>query len=379
MSKRLAVCLLRVSFRTRNGLRGLLVCACICCPLALAWGQQEAFADSSGDLYLVPVTYTGGGGALGTPAPAAVGSVSGTVKDSSEVNIGGALVTLSTRGSAESFSAQSDDEGAFRFPAVAAGPYTLTVAREGFRPWTGSGILTGGETVNVPAIELAVSPVNTAIEVVASSREVAEAQLGFEEKQRVLGVFPDFYTSYLWNADPLTPRQKFRLAWRFSRDPVSIAIAGVVAGAEQGQKSFRGYGTGTEGYAKRLGATYADGLTSTMIGGAILPVIFHQDPRYFVKGTGSIPVRAMYAIATAVICRGDNRRWQLNYSNILGNIASASLSNVYYPASGRQGAELTVENSLMGTGLGAIGGLFQEFFLHRMTPNLPDYSGAAGQ
>ena len=79
-------------------------------------------------------------------------------------------------------------------------------------------------------------------------------------------------------------------------------------------------------------------MIDTFIGSAILPSILHQDPRYFYKGTGSITSRALYAISTVVICRGDNGRWQPNYSNVAGNLISAGISNLYYPASNRNGA-----------------------------------------
>jgi hypothetical protein len=126
---------------------------------------------------------------------------------------------------------------------------------------------------------------------------------------------------------------------------------------------------------KRFGAAYTDGLTSTLFGQALLPAIFHQDPRFFVKETGSTGSRFLYAMASMVICKGDNRRWQMNYSNVLGNFASAGLSNVYYPSANR-GAGLVVQNALTATALGAVGGLFQEFVLHRMTPHVPDYGSA---
>ena len=74
-----------------------------------------------------------------------------------------------------------------------------------------------------------------------------------------------------------------------------------------------------------------------MLGGAVFPSLFKQDPRYFYKGTGSISSRALYAIANSVICKGDNERWQPNYSAILGGIAAGGISNLYYPASNRSG------------------------------------------
>ncbi len=315
------------------------------------------------------------------PAPdlASSGSIRGTVTDREDVDIAGAVVKLASEGGTPPLSTESTVTGGFVFPVVTAGAYRLTVSVPGFDDWTASGVLAKGQSLQVSKIALSVSSVKTSVEVVASRREVAQAQMEFAEKQRVLGMFPNFYASYLPNADPLTARQKFHLAWHFSVDPTAFASAGVIAGAEQWRHGFSGYGQGATGYAKRFGATYADGFSSTMLGQAVLPAVFHQDPRYFVKGTGSRSSRALYAIASAVICKGDNRRWQLNYSNILGNVGSAGLSNLYYPVASRNGAGLTVENSMVSTALGALGGLFQEFVLQRMTPHLPDYGAAAAR
>jgi hypothetical protein len=214
---------------------------------------------------------------------------------------------------------------------------------------------------------LQIASTMTDVEVTATRHDIAEDQMHFEESQRVLGVFPNFYVSYVRNPAPFSTGQKFRLALRTSADPVSIAIPAVIAGAEQWQNSFSGYGQGAAGYAKRFGASSADSLISTMIGDAILPSLLHQDPRYFYKGTGSIHSRALYAIAAVFICKGDNGHWQPNYSNVLGNLASASLSNLYYPSTNRDGVRLTIDNWLVGTASGAIGTLFQEFLVKKIS------------
>ena len=315
-------------------------------------------------------------GAAGVALP---GSLRGVVKDSSGGTIAGAAVTLASDGVSGTRNTVSGDDGEFHFGGVPAGRYRVMVAMPGLDPWVGTGGLRVGEDLLLPEMAMLVAAENTVVEVSATTSEVAAAQLSFEEKQRVLGVFPNFYATYIPNAAPMTTKQKFSLAWKFAVDPVAFAMSGFIAGTEQAQNSFAGYGQGSQGYAKRFGATYGDGFNSTMIGQALLPAIFHQDPRYFVKGTGSIRSRAMYAIATTVMCKGDNGRWQVNYSNILGNVASAGISNLYYPATSRSGAGLTVETSLLTTASGAIGGLIQEFLLHKMTPNIPDYGAAAGR
>jgi hypothetical protein len=108
----------------------------------------------------------------------------------------------------------------------------------------------------------------------------------------------------------------------------------------------------------------------------VLPSLLKQDPRYFYKGTGSNRSRILYAIANSVICKGDNRHWQANYSNILGNLAAGGISNLYYPADDRNGAGLTFENAAIGIGATAIANLFQEFVVRKFTPKVPNNAPA---
>jgi hypothetical protein len=149
----------------------------------------------------------------------------------------------------------------------------------------------------------------------------------------------------------------------------------VTAGLQQASDEFVGYGQGAQGYAKRYGASYADFAIGTFIGGAILPSLLHQDPRYFYKGTGTKRARLMYAIANSVICKGDNGHWQPNYSGIMGSIASGGISNLYYPP-GERGASLVFENTLVGIGMNAGANILQEFVIRKLTPNLPNHSQA---
>lgn len=300
-------------------------------------------------------------------------SISGILQDPSGAPLVGATLRLASSAAALSQTAETGAEGRFSFPSVPSGHYRLTVTEPGMAPWQSAGDLPAHTALDLSTVTLALPLATTEIQVTATETEVAAAQVELEEKQRVFGVIPNFYATYLWTADPLTARQKFSLAWRQTTDPVNVAMTGVVAGVEQWQHDFRGYKEGVRGYSRRLGAANADGITGTMIASALLPAVFHQDPRYFVKGQGRPIVRGLYAISNVVVCRGDNRRWQPNYSNVLGNVASAAVSNLYYPATDRHGASLTIENSLTMTMLGAIGNVFQEFVVRRLTPNIPHY------
>jgi hypothetical protein len=303
-----------------------------------------------------------------TTDPQDDGSIHGTVTDTTGHDIVGARVTLEFDASKAQHKLLTDSSGFFNFADLEAGTFRVTITATGFATWVGSEIVLPSEgDCELGQVALQVASVNTDVEVVFSQHDLAEEQIKTEETQRVLGVFPNFYTSYVWNAVPLTSKQKFRLALRTSVDPTAFVITGITTGIEQWQDYYSGYGQGSQGYAKRFSASYADGFISTMIGAAVLPSVFHQDPRYFYKGTGSIGSRALYAISTVAICKGDNGRWQPNYSNVLGNLASAGISNLYYPSTNRNGPGVTIDNALIGTASGAIDALIQEFLLRKIS------------
>ena len=268
----------------------------------------------------------------------------------------------------------SGGDGQFSFADIVPGPFQITITSAGFAAQTVSGALHSGEVVTVPQIALQVAEAVTDVEVGLTRTEVAEEQIKVEEKQRVLGAIPNFYVSYIPDAAPLSSKQKFKMAARTVVDPFTFAVVGGAAGVEQAQNHFAGYGQGAQGYGKRFGAGYADTVTGTFIGAAILPSLLKQDPRYFYKGNGSKTARFLYAIANSVICKGDNKRWQVNYSNILGNLAAGGLSNLYYPEQDRNGAGLTFENGAIGIGSTAIYNLFQEFVIRKLTPKLPSHN-----
>ena len=119
--------------------------------------------------------------------------------------------------------------------------------------------LLAGEQRQLPNIRCRSQPAD--VEVTASQSQVAAAQLQQELHQRALGVFPNFYSSYIWDAAPLSSKQKFVLALRSTTDPVNFLAIGVVAGVEQAKNIYPGYGQGAQGYAKRYGAAYADDST----------------------------------------------------------------------------------------------------------------------
>jgi hypothetical protein len=310
------------------------------------------------------------------PGPEVTGTVGGAVVDQTGAAVAGARVRLSREDTSLSQEAVSDSDGRYLFAGIAPGTFQLTATSTGFATGTIFGTLHSGESYSAPPIALLVASASTEVRVAMSRTELAEAEIKDEEKQRVLGVLPNFYVTYDPVAFPLSRKQKFELAWKSTIDPVSFGLTGAVAGIEQETDTFNGYGQGAQGYAKRFGASYANFVTGTFIGSAVLPSLLKQDPRYFYKGTGTKRARIFYAIANSVICKGDNGKWQANYSSILGGLASGGISNLYYPAADRNDAALTFENALIGIGTSAAANLLQEFVIRRLTPHAPNYARA---
>lgn len=300
--------------------------------------------------------------------PKASGGLVGTVVDPNGRALAGVRIQVASEGAGTPQETVSDENGHFTFVGVPAGGFHLSFSAEGFAPQSVAGVVQAGDTVTVPRVTLSLATEVTQVRVNVSTFEIAQEQLKAEEEQRVFGFIPNFYVTYVPDAAPLSPKQKFQLALKSTVDPVSFGVVGAIAGVQQANNDFKGYGQGAEGFGKRYGAAYADFTIGTFIGGAILPSVFKQDPRYFYKGTGSRRSRALYAIANSVICKGDNGHWQFNYSAILGSLAAGGISNLYYPASDRDAA-LTFQNTAIGIGGSAAANLIQEFLIRKLTPS----------
>jgi Carboxypeptidase regulatory-like domain len=309
---------------------------------------------------------------LRTPDPAQrfPGIINGAVLDQTGSAIAGAEVKL-TREASPNRTVSTSEDGQFSLLNIEPGPFQLTITSPGFTTQNVSGTLHPGETYSVPRIALIVAAASTEMRVTPSTVDIAQDEIKVEEQQRVFGVIPNFYVSYVTNAAPLTPRQKFQLALKTSIDPVSFGVNAVVAGVEQAQDNFGGYGQGAKGYAERYGAAYGNFVLSTYLGSAILPSILKQDPRYFYKGTGSKRSRILNALAQSVICKGDNGHWQPNYSGLIGGLAASGISNIYYAPRDRDGLGFTFENTLIGIGTTAATNLLQEFLIRKLTQSRP--------
>jgi len=304
------------------------------------------------------------------PAPqgSVEGTISGVVRDVTGAIVPGAHVRLVTAVSADT-EAVTDSAGEFAFERIEPGPFTLIVTEEGLATLTVTGKMRAGEQYVMPPVAMKIAASSQSVDVTVTREELAEDEIKQEEKQRVVGIVPNFFVSYNWKAEPLTAKQKFELGWHATFDPTHFVFSAIGAGISYADNRYPGFGTGWSAFGKTYGASLADSTTATLLRGSIMPAVFHQDPRYFYKGTGTVKSRALYALSTAVRSRGDNGRWEVS-GGILAGFAAGGISNLYYAPSDRHGVGLTFENGALNiVGVG-VGHLLQEFLYKRFTPGL---------
>ncbi|MDR3736626.1 MAG: carboxypeptidase-like regulatory domain-containing protein [Acidobacteriaceae bacterium] len=303
---------------------------------------------------------------LNAPTPQ-TGSINGTVTDTEDDPLANAAIEIQGDTPANRRTTTTNANGFFEINELLPGNYRVTAAAKGFNNWASPPItLKPGQNLDIPDITLKIAGVTESVTALYTRVEIATQQVHLEEEQRILGVLPNFYVVYEQDAVAMTTKLKFQLAMRSTIDPVTFLGVAFFSGIEQ-LAHTPDYVLGAKGYGQRMGANYADGVSDVLIGGAVLPSLLHQDPRYFYNGHGTKTHRTLYAMATPFICKGDNGHWQPNVSSIGGDIASAGLSNLYYPQTNR-GVGLTFTNAAISTGGRMVNALAQEFIIRKLTP-----------
>jgi hypothetical protein len=194
-----------------------------------------------------------------------------------------------------------------------------------------------------------------------SKHDLAQEQLKQQEHNRVAGIMAAFNTTQNQNAAPLSPGQKFQLFFKSATDPWPFGLAAVVAGIGQADDSYPAWGQGMKGYATRFGAAYSDYFIGNFFGNAVLPTLWHEDPRYYQKGTGSAASRALWAASSTAWCKRDNGKWGPNYANVIGNLIGAAIARAYYPANERTVTD-TITDGLTVSVEGIVGAEVIEFW-----------------
>ncbi|MGH9664055.1 MAG: hypothetical protein ACRD9L_06505 [Bryobacteraceae bacterium] len=181
----------------------------------------------------------------------------------------------------------------------------------------------------------AAQPISDAAPVVpATDAQSADASSQDPQDRRIFGVLPNYRT-----ADGSVPFQristkyKFTIALKDSLDYPVYPFSAAFALLYQMEDSNPSFGQGLKGYSRRFAASYADQAISDLMAEAVMPTVFHQDPRYFRIGSGSTFHRTFYALTRVVVARNDAGKWTFNYGEWAGNSVAVAISNAYYPDS----------------------------------------------
>ena len=258
------------------------------------------------------------------------------------------------------------DNGFFKFDGINPGtPVRILVSASGFTNWTSNEIiLQPGQSFIVTGIRLAVAPVEESVNAV-TPEQIAAEQVKVEEQQRVFGVVPNFYVTYEHNAAPLTPKLKFQLAMKALTDPVTIEWLRPERRNLSGGR-LPELPSGCSWLWSAPWRHLCRRLHQDLAWRCAIALSLHQDPRYFYQGTGTTKSRLLHAMATPFVTRGDDGHREINYSNIIGDLASGAIANAYYPSQDR-GAGLVARSALIGIGGRMALGVVQEFVLHKWT------------
>jgi hypothetical protein len=298
------------------------------------------------------------------------GAIHGKVTDATGAAVLGAVITIEGTGG-NPRTTVTDENGTFQISSLPLANYNVKISASGLSDWIAANVRASVSPESNPLLAvLQVAPTTTTVTVGVSPQELATEQLNHELKQRALGIIPNYYVTFEPHPAPLSPTQKLHLASKMLLDPTTFAAVGITAGIEQGMNSYRQFGQGAEGFAKRFGAAYGTAASGILITSVLADSVFHQDPRYFYSGQGTKAQRAWYAVKSAFLTRGDNGKWQPPYATLTGMIASAELSQAYLPGSRTQYTLLG--RSLMFRFGGLVGlNLAEEFLAKKFTSNTP--------
>ncbi len=152
------------------------------------------------------------------------------------------------------------------------------------------------------------------------------------EDKRVFGVLPNYRTAEMTAIYmPITRKQKMIIATKDTIDYPLFLLGAGLAGIAQLTDEHPRFGQGLVGYAHRYGTSYADEAIGNYMTEGILPVLFHEDPRYFRMAHGPKGKRVWYAATRIFVTKTDSGGTSFNFSEVVGNSIAAAVGNAYYP------------------------------------------------
>lgn len=153
-----------------------------------------------------------------------------------------------------------------------------------------------------------------------------------KQTKRILLIIPNFRAVNAGQKlPPQSVKDKFVTCTQDSFDYTSPVIPALLAGYSMATNATPEFGSGAAGYGRYFWHAALDQTQENYMVEFIVPVITHEDTRYYTLGSGGFLDRAGYALSRAVVTRSDSGKEVFNVSEVVGSGASAGLSTVYYP------------------------------------------------
>jgi len=181
--------------------------------------------------------------------------------------------------------------------------------------------------------------------------------------KRVFGVLPNYRTvDDNTEFSPITAKKKLTIATKDTLDYPLFLVGAGFAGLAQITNQHPDFGQGMKGYAHRYATAYSDQAIGNYMTEGFLPVLFHEDPRYFRIGStrGGVWYRAGYAASRIFVTKTDRGRTTFNFAEVVGNSIAAGVGNAYYPSERRLGDN--AERLLTALATDAISQVLKEFW-----------------
>jgi hypothetical protein len=159
---------------------------------------------------------------------------------------------------------------------------------------------------------------------------------------------------------PMTWQQKGYLALHDLADPANFGTILGISAITVGSDSHSAYGPGLKGFGKSVGVSLLQDATGQFFGAFAIPIIVHQDPRYFRMPHAPFTKRVLYSISRTVVSRSDSGKSMPNYATLLNYPIGAEISNLYVPGIHPDGAS-TVARIFTGYALDPANNLLNEF------------------
>ena len=137
------------------------------------------------------------------------------------------------------------------------------------------------------------------------------------------------------NADVVLPpqslEQKVSRGLLDSVTPSAFIFTAAEAGISQAGKKYPAFGQGAAGYGRYYWHDFADQASQKLLVESFLPIVFHDDNRYYRLGRGGFFHRTGYALSRLAAARNDRGHNTVNLPEIVGTGAAAGISSSYYP------------------------------------------------